>query len=247
VTTLHDLLHLDRPELFSRPVRATRAVAYDRAARRADAVVVVSDFVRTRAIERLGLDPARAHTVPHGVDHGRFRPGVEQREPILVYPARPWPHKNHAKLFEAFSLLRARRPELRLVLTGGGHGRAPASEGVEVPGLVPDDELATLYRRASCLVFPSLYEGFGLPLLEAMACGCPVAAAGTTAIPEVCGDAAVLFDPHDPEAIAAGVEQALDRAEELRELGLARAALFTWEASARRHDEIYAAVAGGAA
>jgi glycosyltransferase involved in cell wall biosynthesis len=107
--------------------------------------------------------------------------------------------------------------------------------------VIPLAELASLYRRAACLVFPSLYEGFGLPPLEAMACGCVVAASNVTAIPEVCGDAAVLFDPTDPESIAGAVLEADSRSEELREKGFARAREFTWEASARAHDEIYKA------
>jgi glycosyltransferase involved in cell wall biosynthesis len=239
VTTLHDLLHVDHPELFSRTVRASRALAYDRAARRADAVIVVSEFVRRSAVEGVGLDPGRVHAIAHGVDHERFRPATEEREPFLLYPARPWPHKNHARLYEALALLRRRRPELRLVLTGGGRDRGAMPDGVEARGLVSGDELASLYRRASCLVFPSLYEGFGLPPLEAMACGCPVAASRAGALPEVCGDAAVLFDPLDPEAIAAGVEEALERAPELSTRGPEHAAAFTWEESARRHDAVY--------
>ena len=96
-----------------------------------------------------------------------------------------------------------------------------------------------LYRRASCLVFPSLYEGFGLPPVEAMACGCPVAVATAGSLPEVCGDAAVLFDPLDPEAIAAGIDEALTRSEELSVRGPQRAAMFTWDETARAHDRIY--------
>jgi glycosyltransferase involved in cell wall biosynthesis len=241
VTTLHDLQHRDLPQLFSRAARAYRARAYDRTARRADAVVVVSEFVRARAIELLGLDPSRVTVVPHGVDHDRFRPGAEPREPFLLYPARPWPHKNHAGLLEAFAILRGSRPELRLVLTGGGHPAA-APEGVEVLGTVGDDELASLYRRAACLVFPSLYEGFGLPALEAMASGCPVAASDRGALPEVCADAAVLFDPDHPDAIAAGVIEALDRAAELSERGIARATGFTWARCAEGHADVYRAV-----
>src|SRR5215213_8016876 len=121
--------------------------------------------------------------------------------PFLLYPASPWPHKNHARLLEAFTLVRRERPELRLVLTGSGHGVLP--DGVESVGYVTQDELASLYRRASALVFPSLYEGFGQPPLEAMACGCPVACSDLPPLREVCGDAAVYFDPEDPEAIAA--------------------------------------------
>lgn len=244
VITLHDLQHRDLPAHFGSGTRAFRALAYDRAARRADAVIVISEFVRERAIESLRLDPGRVHAVPLGVDHERFRPAAEPREPFVLYPARPWPHKNHTRLLEAFALLRAERPELRLVLTGAGLeqlGLLP--DGVERRGHVSSDELAHLYRRASCLVFPSLYEGFGLPPLEAMASGCPVAASSRGALPEVCGEAAVLFDPEDPDAIAAGVLEAIERADELRAAGRAQAARYTWEACAQAHVSIYRSIA----
>jgi glycosyltransferase involved in cell wall biosynthesis len=241
--TLHDVQHLDLPDLFPRAVRAFRRFAYDDTARRADAVVVISEFVRGRAVERLGLDPGRVHVASLGVDLERFRPAEGEREPFLLYPARAWPHKNHARLLEAFALLRRSRPELRLVLTGGGHAATPRPPGVELRGSLSLDELAALYRRAACLVFPSLYEGFGLPPLEAMASGCPVAASDLPAIREVRGDAAVLFDPDDPDAIAAAVEQALARSEELSARGPSRAALFTWAACAERHEQVYRSLA----
>ncbi len=245
VVTLHDVQHRDLPDYFGRARRAFRRLAYDRAARDAAAVIVTSVFVRDRAVELLELHPSRVHVIPHAIDHTLFRPGDETREPFLLYPARPWRHKNHARLFEAFAMLRRDRPELRLVLTGGGLERLdPLPAGVEPQGAVPAKTLASLYRRAACLVFPSLYEGFGLPLLEAMASGCPIAASTAGAIPEVCGDAAVLFDPNDADAIATGVLEAEARAVELRERGLARAAGFTWEASARGHEDVYRAVAG---
>jgi glycosyltransferase involved in cell wall biosynthesis len=241
VITLHDVQHLDRPELFTRGEQLFRKLAYDRAARKASEVIVVSEFVRERAVERLGLDPRHVHAVWLGVDHERFFPVADvDRVPLLLYPARPWPHKNHARLFEAYARLRRRRPELRLLLTGVGHDPQSLPEGVDARA-VSGAELVDLYRRAACLVFPSLYEGFGLPPVEAMACGCPVAASAAASLPEVCGDAAVLFDPLDPEAIAAGVEEALDRSGELSERGVKRAATFTWEATARGHDRIYSA------
>ena len=239
VVTLHDVQHLDLPQLFSRGERLFRRVAYDRASRRADLVVVPSEFVRERAVAHLRLDAARVRVCPHGVDHDAFRPGEEQRERFLLYPARPWPHKNHDRLLAAFALLRAEQPDLRLVLTGGGTEKLAGLTGVEARGLIPAAELADLYRRAACLVFPSRYEGFGTPVLEAMASGTPVAAARAGSLPEVCGDAAVLFDANDPEAIATGVKDALARSEELSAAGLARAAAFTWEASARSHAEAY--------
>jgi glycosyltransferase involved in cell wall biosynthesis len=240
VVTLHDLQHHDLPALFTRSQRVFRSRAYDRAVEKADAAIVPSEFVRARAVELLDIDPRRLHVVPHGVDHTTFRPGDEARERFLLYPARPWPHKNHPRLFQAFVDLRRKLPDLRLLLTGSGLERLhPLPEGVELLGLVPREELASLYRRAACLVFPSLHEGFGLPALEAMASGCPVAASNLGALPEVCGDAAVLFDPEDVLAMESGIREALDRADELRAAGLARAAEFTWAESARRHETVY--------
>ena len=240
VVTLHDVQHRDLPEFFGPAHRSFRRLAYDRAARAADAVVVTSEFVRGRAVDALGLDPTRIHVAPHAIDHTVFRPGPEEPEPIVLYPARPWPHKNHARLFEAFAMLRETRPQLRLILTGGGLERLePLPDGVENLGLVPAAQLASLYRRAACLVYPSLYEGFGIPPLEAMACGCPVAASNAGAIPEVCGDAAVLFDPSDVEAMSAAMVDADNRREELRGRGFARAALYTWDETARRHEDVY--------
>jgi glycosyltransferase involved in cell wall biosynthesis len=236
--TLHDLQHLDLPQLFSRAERSFRSLAYHRSVRSARIVIVPSAFVRDRAVELLGLDARGIRVIHHGIDHERFSPGEGPREPFLLYPARPWPHKNHRRLYEAFALLRRDRPELRLVLTGGGHsGEEP--EGVEALGNVSVAELASLYRRASALVFPSLYEGFGMPPLEAMACGCPVACSVAASLPEVCGDAARYFSPDDPEEIAAAVEDVLVDPAVWSGRGIARAAEFTWERSAAAHEDVY--------
>jgi glycosyltransferase involved in cell wall biosynthesis len=241
--TLHDVLHHDLPDTVPRSERLFRAVAYDRAARRAHLVIVPTAFVRDRAVAALGLDARKLRVVAHGIDHGRFQPGAEDREPFLLYPARPWPHKNHGRLLEAFARLRRDRPELRLVLTGGGHRRIQ-QPGVEVRGLVSGEELVSLYRRAAALVFPSRYEGFGAPPLEAMACGCPVAAARAGSLPEVCDDAARLFDPESPSEIAAAVLEVLAAPDEWRARGLERAARFTWERSAREHEAVYRELLG---
>jgi glycosyltransferase involved in cell wall biosynthesis len=238
VVTLHDVQHLDLPSMFPRAERAFRRLAWDRSVRQATRVIVISEFVRERAIATLGLDPTRIRVVPLGLDHERLRPGLE-REPFLFYPARRWPHKNHARLFEAFALIRRERPDLRLVLTGGGDfADVPAS--VEARGHVPYDEVIALMQRASALVFPSLYEGFGLPPLEAMACGCPVACSNAAALPETVGAAARLFDPTDPRAIAAAVLEVLAAPEAWARRGLERAALFSWDATTRGTDAVYA-------
>ena len=237
--TLQDVLHLDRPELFPRWEKALRRIAYDRPTRRAALVLVPTRFTADRIERLLGVPSERLRVVPHGIDHERMTPGHETREPFLLYPARPWPHKNHERLLEAFGLLRRERPELRLVLTGGGHESRAYPDGVEARGLVPGDELVSLYRRAAALVFPSLYEGFAFPPLEAMASGCPVAAADSGSVGEVCGDGARLFDPTAAEAIAAAVDDVLRDPSPWVERGLARARTFTWEAAARGHDAAY--------
>ncbi len=176
------------------------------------------------------------------VDHDRFTPDGRAREPFLLYPANRWPHKNHARLFEAFASARRERPELRLVLTGGGHAGRPLPPGVEARGHVPLDELVGLYRSAAALVFPSLYEGFGMPPLEAMACGCPIAVSRVASLPEVCGEAAVYFDPASAEDIARGIREVLEHP---RPGGLEQAARFTWDECARRHEVVYRELAAG--
>jgi glycosyltransferase involved in cell wall biosynthesis len=238
VITLHDVLHRDHPSLVSRSTRAFRLVAYDRAARASERVIVPSAFVRDRAVVTLGLDPERVRVVPHGVDHRSFRLGSEAREPFVLYPARRWPHKNHQRLFEAFAEVRRKRPDFELVLTGDRAGGA-LPPGIRTLGRVSLEELARLYRTASATVFPSMYEGFGAPVLEAMASGCPVAAADAGALAEVAGDAAVLFDPREPADIAQAILRAIDEADELASRGVGWAARFTWEVSARSHEAVY--------
>jgi glycosyltransferase involved in cell wall biosynthesis len=238
VVTLHDLQHLDLPSMFPRSERAFRAVAWHRSVRGADRVIVISEFVRDRAAKLLGLDKERMRVVPLGLDHAQLTPGAVEREPFVLYPARRWPHKNHERLFEAFALVRRERPALRLVLTGGGaFGALP--DGVEARGHVAWPEVVELMQRASALVFPSLYEGFGLPPLEAMACACPVASSNAAALPETTGDAARLFDPRDPRAIADGLLEVLASPGPWVERGLARAASFSWDETARGTDAVY--------
>ncbi len=239
VVTLHDLQHLDLPSMFPRGERLFRRVAWHRSVRSAARVIVISDFVRQRAVEKLGIDAQRVRVVPLGIDHARLRPGDVEREPFLLYPARRWPHKNHARLFDAFALLRRTRPELRLVLTGGGVAGDPLPAGVEARGYVRPEEVAELMQRAAALVFPSLYEGFGLPPLEAMACGCPVACSNAAALPETVGGAARLFDPTDPRAIAEACIEVLDDPGPWVERGIARAGQFSWDATARETDGVY--------
>jgi len=241
VTTVHDLQHELYPAFFSRAELAYRRAVYGWTVNRSRLLIAISEHARSTLLERYGLPPEHVRTVYLGIDHERLTPNDREREPFLLYPANRWPHKNHARLFDAFGLARLERPELRLVLTGRGHDPALLPEAVESRGHVSPDELVDLYRSAACLVFPSLYEGFGLPPLEAMACGCPVATSNSTSLPEVCGDAAEYFDPLSTEEMAAAILRALEG--RLVERGLARAAAFTWHACARAHDAVYRDVA----
>jgi glycosyltransferase involved in cell wall biosynthesis len=237
VTTVLDVQHEELPAFFSRAERLYRHVVYGWTVRHSSLVITISRHAAAAIVEHLGVPEERVRPIYFGIDHKRFTPGLEPRQAFLVYPARGWPHKNHERLFDAFALVRSRRPELELILTGYD-GRAP--EGVRALGHVPRDELVRLYRTAAALVFPSLYEGFGQPPLEAMACGCPVASSNAASLPEIYGDAARLFDPTSVEDMAAAIEDVLDDPDPWRARGLAHAARFTWEATARAHDDVYA-------
>ncbi|WP_422933672.1 glycosyltransferase family 4 protein [Sinomonas sp. P47F7] len=241
VQTVFDMQHYDLPHLFSRAERVYRRLFYERTSRSADAIITISDFAKQTIVDHLGIPAEKIFTAYLAVDSSDFTPNLGPREDFILYPARGWAHKNHATLFDAMRLLEKSHPGLKLVLTGGGLESLENIPGnVEVRGQVPLAELRELYQTASCLVFPSLYEGFGFPPLEAMASGCPVACSTSGSLPEVVGDAAVLFDPHSPEAIAQAVLDARSRADELRALGFEQVKKFTWDACAKSHENAYA-------
>ena len=238
-TTILDLQHEEHPEFFSRPQLLYRRRFYRRPILQSRIVITISEHARRTILDRYPLDPGRVRAIHLAVDHTTFTPADVPRQAFLLYPANAWPHKNHARLFEAFELVRGERPELRLVLTGAGHDALRLPAGVESHGHVPLDALVWLYRSAAAVVYPSLYEGFGMPCLEAMACGAPVAASNVASLPEVCGDAAVYFDPASVESIADAIRRVLDDPPSGR---VEQAAKFTWAECARRHDEVYRAL-----
>jgi glycosyltransferase involved in cell wall biosynthesis len=229
VVTVHDLAILRYPEAFPRWHRHYGSVGLGMVLRGADTIVAVSQFTKDEVVELAGIPAERVRVVPNGVDP-IFRESeapsdtVSHGEYVLAV-ATLEPRKNLERVVEAARLAAV---ELRVV---GARGWG----GVDVPGWVgeiPDAELAQLYRGARCVVYASLYEGFGLPVLEAMASGTPVVTSRRGATEEVAGGAAVLVDPLDTESIAAGLAEAQARREELVPLGLARAAEFTWERTA---------------
>ena len=240
VVTLHDVQHLDLPGHFSVLERAYRRLAYDRPSQTADVVLTLSAFSKARIAHHLAIPPERIVVAPlgHEIRQARRRPATHT--PFVLYPARYWPHKNHHRLVDAVARLRDQgHPDLRLVLTGDPVPAEWMPHWVEQRGLVSREDLLDLYSVAACLAFPSLYEGFGLPPLEAMASGCPVVASSSGAVPEVCGDAAVTVDPLDVEDIARGIRCALDGGDRLVARGLERAARFSWSACADEHVRAY--------
>ena len=261
VTTVYDVQHHELPQFFSRAERAFRRWAYDGAARAADVVVTTSEYSRGRLVELANVAPERVEVVPLGIDHERFGPERGEADEdlartldlparYLVYPANLWPHKNHARLIEALAAVPD--PELALVLTGSVYGRrgelseharrAGVERRVRHLGYVEPEAMPALLRGATAMVFPSLYEGFGAPPLEAMACGCPVASSLRGSLAETVGDAALGLDPGSAESIADAIARVTgddEVRERLRAAGLERARDYSWLRAAARHRAIY--------
>ena len=267
VVTIHDLQYLYYPEYFTRSKLTWLKSMVPRSAEAARLVLTPSEFTRRTVIERLGIDPSIVVVVPHGVSPRasdlasadvRDRYGIPGR--FFVYPASTFPHKNHLVLIDAFARLLQTHPEVTLVLTGArgstqwGTARSTSSgiaeevrklgidERVRPLGYVPRRDLDALYREAVALTFPSRFEGFGAPILEAWTMGCPVIAADATALPEVVGDAGYLLSPDNPAEWANAMWDLLED-EDLRLIyaraGQSRAKEFTWSRSADALEESY--------
>lgn len=231
VLTVFDLQHEYYPEHFTPAEMAWRAQSYRPSVHKAAHLLTPSQYTATTLTEKYAVPPAHLTVIPVGADPrlqratplevARVRAKYHLPERYLYYPANPWPHKNHARLIAALRLLSPTLPTPPTLVLSGRLANEPRdarllalAAGLEDQvidlGFVPTADLAGLYTGAQLMVFPSLFEGFGIPLLEAMACGCPIAAADATAIPECVGDAAVLFDPLDSAAIAAAIRALWD-------------------------------------
>lgn len=261
--TIPDIQHEYYPENFSKKELLSRKRYIQPSGEMATEIITISHFSKQCFIERLGLDPEKIHVVPLSADDSYSKP-LEGGEGIIkkfslpgeyfLYPANGWPHKNHLTLLQGFSLYRTTcNTPLHLVLTGSGLLGNPAvmdllshiqgKEFVHILGYVDHDDLPALYKNAKALVFPSLFEGFGIPLLEAMATGCPIISSDAASIPEVAGNAAFFFDPHDPRSICAAMHRIIDDhalRENLIRNGKKRVAHYSYDTIARRHLAIFA-------
>jgi glycosyltransferase involved in cell wall biosynthesis len=230
-TTIHDLVPLRFPQWTTARVRAAHRLGYRHATRSCDLVFVNSHGTAADVRSVLGIPSSRIHVAPPGVDPRFTRDGeradIGARYVLAVGTLEP--RKNLAAAIAAHGLLED--DDVLLVVAGGqGWGSvAVVGERVRWTGYVDDDELARLYRGASAFVFPSFFEGFGMPVVEAMASGVPVVASSDPSLDEACGDAAIRVRPDRPEDIAAGLTDALSGRPDLVERGLAHSATFTWE------------------
>jgi glycosyltransferase involved in cell wall biosynthesis len=264
VITIHDLSFLLVPDCAEDGLRAHLERIVPASVREADFITADSENTRNELTTLLDAPPDRVEVVYGGVD-ARFRPvrdtealeGIRQKYglqfPFVLYVGTIEPRKNLARLLRAFTNLRSRHRIRHRLVVAGGLGwlyqdvlreidELAAEHEVVFLGRVVDDDLPALYSLADVFVFPSLYEGFGLPPLEAMACGCPVVCSDTSSLPEVVGDAAVLVSPFDVDGISDALATLIadpDRRADLGERGLLRSREFTWESSARRLLDVF--------
>ncbi len=199
-------------------------------------MIAVSEFTKRELIELLAIPEERIRVIPNAVGEPFVPQGSRAEGDYVLAVGTREPRKNLPRLAQA-----ARLAGVELRVAGAqGWGEADAGgDGVRVLGYVDDDELARLYRGALCVAYPSLYEGFGIPVLEALACGAPVVTSAGTAMEEIADGAAVLVDPRDADAIAGGIREAIGRRDELAALGPERARGFTWRAAAEATAAVY--------
>jgi glycosyltransferase involved in cell wall biosynthesis len=252
------------PEALSPSARLYRRLNYPRSARLADAIVINSESLRSEIQHYLEVDPAKLRLVHEAVDHELFQPGdaaaarahVAERygvtKPFVLFVSSLWPYKNCAGLLRAWALATRDLPGHQLAVVGGGRderhigglhalaGELGIAGSTAFVGPVLLEETARFYQAADVLVYPSFSETFGLPILEAMACGCPVVTSDVSAMPETAGGAALLCDPHDPASMARSIVDAIGpRGDWLRDHGLRRAAQFTWASTAAKTLDVY--------
>ena len=268
VVTIHDVIHLMFPQYLPNRLAFSYAKwSITQAAQRSTRVMTVSQSSKRDILRFVDTEPDKIDVIYNAYDERfamepaeedvvRVRERYQLTDEFVLYAGNVKPHKNLERLIDAFAIVRKRGLDhLKLVLIGDEMSKYSAlrravhkhqlHKYVRFLGYLPEETLAVMYRLAGVFVFPSLYEGFGLPPLEAMASGTPVVTSNVSSLPEVAGDAAVLVDPYDPQAIADGIYRVLTDETLRREMvhkGIARAGQFSWEQSARRVRAIYGEV-----
>jgi glycosyltransferase involved in cell wall biosynthesis len=264
VSIILDLQHRDNPQFFSPYEVGLRDAYMTNVVRQADRIICISEYVRDRLLTHMGAAQKRIYAVPVCVHSRLTKPVNEkgeseldglgiQRRPYMFYPANFWPHKNHRMLLTAFAMFVSRNPNsmIDLVLTGdleqlqnelkSAAKQMGLAERVHFLGFLPQERLADVWYGCEFLIFPSLYEGFGIPILEAMSIGKPVLCSNSTSLPEVAGDAALYFDPRRPLDIVKCLERITSDPglrEDMVNRGYSRATDFKTEAMTHRYLEI---------
>jgi glycosyltransferase involved in cell wall biosynthesis len=259
VVTIHDIIPIERPDWFSRSFAALHAWLVPLLVQRVRHVITVSEYTRQRLIERFRINPDRVTTIPNGVGEEYYRRSATEIAHMRANLAIPQgdyvlsvcslePRKNLHRLLDAWRLIQPLYPATLVVAGARGSSgvfkdadldRTP--RGVHFTGYVPETLLPALYSGASCFAYPSLYEGFGLPVLEALACEVPVVTSNTTSLPEVAGSSATLVDPERIDQIADAIIDILRHSELRRTLiqhGRQHSARFTWAACARSTESL---------
>lgn len=246
VTTIHDLTPIKYPEFSLPKVVAVHTRRLDWVKKEADRVIVPSESTKKDAAA-MGIDDSKIRVVPEASDtiielptpndvantKGKF--GLDRF--LLVVGTNP--RKNTKRIIEAYQKVKLTHPNLKLVVIGEKNAYLPSAEGVMYAGYVKDEDARALYESADALVYASIYEGFGLPILHAFAVSTPVVTSNVSSMPEVAGDAAVLVDPNNTQSIADGIMTALDNKDELVRKGLTKVKEFSWERTARETLKVY--------
>ena len=251
VTTVHDLIPFKFPETTTDMVRNAHKKRLTWVMRESDKIIAVSQSTKEDLLSILKIPEEKIVVISEGVEERYCPQSVDVQEIIkkryhinedyIFTLSTLEPRKNQARLIKAFNIVKETFPNLQLIIAGRtGWGEIPEPVmGVSMPGYVPDADLPGLYSGCLAFVLPSIYEGFGLSPLQAMACGASVAVSDISSLPEVVGEAGVLFDPESVESIAAGIIEAIKNRGKLKEKSLAQAAKFTWEKTARETYRVY--------
>jgi glycosyltransferase involved in cell wall biosynthesis len=251
------------PEFFSKEDLKSRERSHKKSILQADHIITISEFTKQTIVDKYKVDPSLITPIHLSYDESTFKEpasslSVKLPKKFFYYPAATWPHKNHLRLLEAFKELSSKYTDFHLVLSGirmqgsdklhNKISELDMKDRVHLLGYMPGNELPLIYRRAYGLVFPSLFEGFGIPLLEAMASDCPIIASSTTSIPEVAGQAALYFDPLDPKDIASKMEGLINEPGLRKKLvtrGRKRVRMFSEINMAKETIKVYMKVADG--